>query len=146
MKKLSLLTILFVFAFNVVCFAAVSGAKPRMSSPVRKPPTTQTAPNSSYKPSAPASSYTEKAPAVKPSTPHTASQPATGGFMRSLGMIGGGMLLGGLLGSMFGFGSTGMFATLIGILFNIVLVVGVFMTGRYLWHKFRKSQDKHHRN
>jgi len=141
MKKLSLLTLLLMFAFNVVCFAAVSGAKPRMSSPAPKPPTTQTAPNSNYKPSAPASSYSEKAPAVKSTTPQTAPQPATGGFMRTLGMIGGGMLLGGFLSSMFGFGATGMFANLIGILFNVVLLVGVFLAGRFLWQKYKKRKS-----
>lgn len=145
MKKLWLLTILFVFAFNVVCFAAISGAKPRMSSPAPKPPTTQTTPQSGYTPSAPASSYSEQAPAVKPPTAQAAPQPASGGFMRGLGTFGGGMLLGGLLGSMFGFGNTGMFASLMGMLFNVVLIVGVFMAGRYVWNKFKNKDNNYRR-
>ncbi|MDF2501880.1 MAG: hypothetical protein K0Q77_2594 [Anaerosporomusa subterranea] len=136
MKKLLLLTFVFVFAVNAVGFAAVGGSKPRMSSPSR-PSTTQTAPPpaSSYKPSAPASSYTEKAPAAKAATPQPAQQATTGGFMRNIGMLGGGMLLGGLLGNMFGFGQTGMLANLIGVLFNIMILAAVFMAGRYVWNK-----------
>jgi len=141
MKKLLLMTFLFLFAFNSVSFAAVSSSKPRMSSPAPKSSTTQTAPSPStdYKPSAPANSYSEKAPAAKSTTPQTAQQQTSGGFMRNLGMFGGGMLLGSLLGGMFGFGNTGMFATLAGMLFNIMLIAGVFMAGRYLWNKFKNK-------
>jgi predicted lipid-binding transport protein (Tim44 family) len=144
MKKLLLLTFVFVFAFNAVGFAAIGGSKPRMSSPSR-PSTTQTTPStgSSYKPSAPASSYTEKAPAAKAAAPQT-TQPATGGFMRNFGMFGGGMLLGGLLGNMFGFGHTGMFANMLGVLFNILLLAAVFMAGRYIWDKMR-NRDRNDR-
>jgi predicted lipid-binding transport protein (Tim44 family) len=146
-KKLLLLTFVFVFAVNAIGFAAVGGSKPRMSSPSR-PSTTQTAPPpaSSYKPSAPASSYTEKAPAAKAATPQSAQQTTSGGFMRNIGLLGGGMLLGGLLGNMFGFGQTGMFANLMGILFNILILAAAFMAGRYVWNKMtnrdRRSERK----
>ena len=143
MKKFLLLTFVFVFAVHAVGFAAVGGSKPRMSTP--RPPTTQKAapPASNYKPSAPASSYTEKAPAAKAASPQTA-QPATGGFMRNFGMFGGGMLLGGLLGNMFGFGHGGMFANMMGILFNIMALAAVFMVGRYIWDKMR-NRDRNNR-
>lgn len=140
MKKLMLLTFVFVFAFHAVSFAAVGGSKVR-TAPSR-PSTTQSAPapSSNYKPSAPASSYTEKAPAAKSANPQTtAQQPASGGFMRNFGMFGGGMLLGGLLGSMFGFGHTGMFANMMGILFNIMLIAAIVMAGRYIWDKMRSN-------
>lgn len=145
MKKLVLLTVLFVFAFQTLGFAAIGGSRPRMSSPSR-PRTTQTAPapSNNYKPSAPASSYSDKAPAAKPAAPQ-ASQPATGGFMRNMGMFGGGMLLGSLLGGMFGFGHTGLFASLIGILFNIIFVAGIFMAGRYLWDRLKSRDKRNHR-
>ncbi|BBB91988.1 MAG TPA: hypothetical protein PKA28_06070 [Methylomusa anaerophila] len=148
MKKLLVLTFLFAFAFNTVCFAAVGSSKPRMSTPSRKPPATQQASpsNGGYQPSAPAGSYTDKAPAAKQSTPQTAQtpqqQPSSGGFLRNMGMFGGGMLLGGLLGGMLGFGNAGMFASLMGVLFNVLLVVGVFMAGRYLWDRFKRSREK----
>ncbi|WP_425060491.1 hypothetical protein SCACP_12070 [Sporomusa carbonis] len=147
MKKLLLLTFVFMFAFNTVSFAAVSGSKPKMSSPVSKPPTTQTAPSkgtsSEYKPSAPASSYSEKAPAAaaKPANQQTVQQPNTGGFLRNFGLFGGGMLLGSMLGGLFGFGNTGMFASIMGMLFNIILLAGVFMAGRYLWNKFKNRDN-----
>lgn len=147
MKKLLLLTFLFMFAFNAVSFAAVSGSKSRISSPKSKPPTTQTSPaqsgSSDYKPSAPAQSYGEKAPAAaaKPNT-QAAQQPSqSGGFLRTAGLLGGGMLLGSMLGGMFGFGNSGMFANIIGMLFNVMLLAGVFMAGRFLWNKF-KNRDR----
>ncbi|KYZ78109.1 hypothetical protein AXX12_00755 [Anaerosporomusa subterranea] len=143
MKRLLLLTFIFVFAINAVGFAAVGGSKVRMSSP--RPSTQQAAPPpaSNYKPSAPASSYTEKAPAAKAATPQ-ASQPATGGFMRNFGMFGGGMLLGSLLGNMFGFGHTGMFANMMGMLFNVLLLAAIFMAGRFVWNKMT-NRDRNDR-
>lgn len=148
MKKLLLLTFVFMFAFNTVSFAAVSGSKARTSTPAAKPPTTQSAPapksnTSEYKPSAPAQSYNEKAPAAaaKPNT-QAAQQPNTGGFLRSAGLFGGGMLLGSMLGGMFGLGNSGMFANIMGMIFNIMLLAGIFMAGRFLWEKFKNRDTK----
>lgn len=149
MKKLLLLTFVFMFAFNAVSFAAVGGSKSRVSSPSYKPPTTQTSPSKSttneYKPSAPAQSYGDKAPAAAKPNSQTMQQPAqqsnTGGFLRNAGLFGGGMLLGSMLGGMFGFGNSGMFASIMGMLFNVMLMAGIFMAGRYLWNKF-KNRDK----
>lgn len=146
MKKLSLLTFLLLFAVNTMCFAAVSGSK-SAPAPASRPSTTQTAPASTpangYKPSAPASSYSDTAP--KAAIPQTPQQPASGGFMRNLGMLGGGMLLGSLFGGMFGFGNSGMFAMLAGLLFNVILIVGILMAGRFLWNKFKNSREETNR-
>jgi uncharacterized membrane protein YciS (DUF1049 family) len=60
-------------------------------------------------------------------------------------LLGGGMLLGGMLGSMFGFGNMGFLSTILGILINVMLVVGVVMGIRYLWNKF-KNKDKERKN
>lgn len=143
MKKLLILTFLFAFAFNAVGFAAVSGGKPKMSAP-KAPSTQQAAPstNSGYKPSAPANSYNEKAPAAaaKPAQPNV-QQPSSGGFLRNMALLGGGMMLGSMLGNMFGFGG-GMFAEILGLLFNVMLFAGVFMAGRFLWNKYKKSQEE----
>ena len=46
------------------------------------------------------------------------------------------MMLGSLLGSMFGMGS-GLFADILGLLMNVVLIGAVFMIGRLLWNKLR---------
>ncbi|MDR3564189.1 MAG: hypothetical protein P4N59_22520 [Negativicutes bacterium] len=150
MKKLLLLTFLLLFAFQAVSFAAISGSK-SAPMPAPKAPVTQmapsaapsTAPATGYKPSAPASSYSDTAP--KSTLPQATQQPASGGFMRNLGMIGGGMLLGGLLGNMFGNESSGMLASLVGLLFNIILLVGIFLAGRYAWNKFKKSREETNR-
>ncbi|WP_094604851.1 hypothetical protein SPSIL_018850 [Sporomusa silvacetica DSM 10669] len=146
MKKLLLLTFMFMFAFNAVSFAAVSGSKSKISSPSAKPPTTQSAPtqNSSteYKPSAPAQSYGEKAPAAAAkSNMQTPAQQNGSSFLRNAGLFGGGMLLGSMLGGMFGFGGSGMFANIIGMLFNIILLAGVVMAGRFLWMKFKNRNN-----
>lgn len=151
MKKVLLFTFVFMFALNTVSFAAVSGSKSRTSSPSTKPPTTQSAPSkdttNSYKPSAPAQSYDAKAPAA--AKPNTAQQPAqqsnTGGFLRNAGLFGGGMLLGSMLGGMFGYGNSGMFATLMGMLFNVIILAGIFMAGRYLWDKFKNRNNRERR-
>lgn len=152
MKRLLLLTFVFMFAFNAVSFAAIGGSKARRA-PSMKPPTTQSAPaknnSSDYKPSAPAQSYNEKAPAAaaKPNSQTMPGQQATtgGGFLRTAGLLGGGMLLGSMLGGMFGFGESGMFASIMGMLFNVILLAAVFMAGRYLWNKF-KNRDKQARH
>ena len=132
MKKLLILTFLFAFAFNAVGFAAVSGGKPKMSAP-KAPSTQQAAPstNSGYKPSAPANSYNEKAPAAaaKPAQQNV-QQPSSGGFLRNMALLGGGMMLG------------SMFSEMIGLLFNVMLFAGVFMAGRYLWNKYKKSKEE----
>ncbi|MDF2876394.1 MAG: hypothetical protein K0R22_3077 [Sporomusa sp.] len=146
MKKLLILTVLFMFAFTTVSFAAVSGSKSRSSSPAPRPATNQAAPakdtTSDYKPSAPAQSYGDKTPAAaaKPNS-QPAQQQSGGGFLRTAGLLGGGMLLGSMLGGMFGFGNSGMFASIMGMLFNVILLGAVFMAGRFLWEKF-KNRDK----
>lgn len=143
MKKIVLLAFACVFALNAVGFAAIGGSKPRMSSPRPSPARSAQQPASTYKPSAPASSYTEKAPTAKTASPQM-TQPTTGGFMRNFGMFGGGMLLGGLLGNMFGFGHSGLFANMLGILFNIMLLAAIFVACRYIWDKVR-NQDRRNR-
>lgn len=141
MKKILLCTLILVLSFQLIASAAVGGTKSRRVAPPSKPPTTQTAPSNSsdYKPSAPAKSYNEKAPESKQATPQTAQsmsqQAGTGGFLRNLGMFGGGMLLGGMLSSMFGFGAGGMFAQLIDMFITMLLFMGVLMAGRYAWNK-----------
>ena len=61
-------------------------------------------------------------------------------------MIGGGMLLGSMLGNMFGFGSNGMFAEIIGVLFNVMLVFLVVFGLRYAWTRYRASKEKKDEN
>ena len=141
MKRLLLLTFLVMFAFQSISFAAISGSK-GVSAPRSAPSSSQSAPSTSsnpasgYKPSAPASSYSDKAPAtaVKP------QQSPGNSFLRNAGLFGGGMLLGSMLGGMFGMGSSGMFSELIGMLFNVLILGAIFMAARYAWNRFQASK------
>lgn len=150
MKKIITLMLVFVFAFSSVSFAAVSSSR-KSSSPSMGSSTTksvqsqQAAPStqgSNYKPSAPGSSYGDKAPAsqAKPGMQQTPQQQNSGGFLRNLGMFGGGMLMGSMLSSMLGFGNMGGMASIFGILFNIIVLAAVFMGIRYLWNRFRNNR------
>ncbi|MHC1761400.1 MAG: hypothetical protein AB9917_18170 [Negativicutes bacterium] len=150
MRKLLLFTFLLLLAFQSVSFAAASSSRgaparsaPRVSQPAPAAAPAASGTTSGYKPSAPANSYSDKAPAtaVKPQQP--AQQPSTGNsFLRSAAMFGGGMLLGSMLGNMFGFGSSGMFSQMIGLLFNVLLIGLIFMAGRYVWNRFRASRER----
>ncbi len=51
------------------------------------------------------------------------------------------MMLGSLLGNMFGFGAGSFFADMIGMLFNVLILAGVFMGGRYLWNRYKQKQE-----
>ena len=144
MKKVLLLTFLLIFACQSISFAAISGSK-GVSAPRSAPSVSQPASNSSsssYKPSAPATSYSDKAPAAAAAAK---SQQSTGSsFLRNAGLLGGGMLLGSMLGGMFGAGSSGMFSQILGMLFNAIAIGLIFMAGRFIWNKFqesRKSKD-----
>ena len=148
MKRLLVFTFLFVFAFQAVGFAAIGGSKSKPSfSPPKSSNTQKATPDagSGYKPSAPANSYSDKAPATaaKPGA-QTAQpqQPSSGGFLRNMALFGGGMMLGSLLGNMFGFGAGSFFADMIGMLFNVLLLAGVFMGGRYLWNRYKQKQEE----
>ncbi|MBP1763293.1 MAG: hypothetical protein H6Q65_351 [Firmicutes bacterium] len=150
MKKLLVVTFMLIFAFQSVGLAAVSGSKrssaPKSSPSISQPSTgsssTSTSTTSGYKPSAPASSYSDKAPAAATKTQQQAQQSTGSSFLRNAGMFGGGMLLGSMLGSMFGFGSSGMFASIMGMLFNVMAIGLLFMAGRYLWNRFQESRRK----
>ena len=146
MRKIVLITFLFVFAFNSVGLAAVSSSKPKSSS-MPKSSTTQKAPATQadgYKPSTPANTLSEKAPAAKAPAAQAQQQSTSSSFMRNLGMFGGGMLLGSMLGSMFGFGHSEFLSSLIGMVFNVLLLAGIFMGGRYLWNRFKtRKKDRH---
>lgn len=152
MKKILALVLVLVFAFSSVSFAAVSSSRTRSSSPSISTPSTpksapsqQTSPStqgSTYTPSASANSYSDKAPAsqVKPGV-QTPQQQNNGGFWRNAGMFGGGMLLGSMLSSMFGFGHMGAMSSIFGMIFNIIILAGIFMGIRYLWSRFRNKKD-----
>lgn len=149
MKKILALVLVLVFAFSSVSFAAVSSSRTRSSSPsigsstTKSAPSQQTSPStqgSTYTPSASANTYSDKAPASQAKPGVQTPQQNNGGFWRNAGMFGGGMLLGSMLSSMFGFGNMGAMSSIFGMLFNIIILAAIVMGIRYLWNRFRNNR------
>ena len=101
-----------------------------------------------YKPSK-NSKELEKNPSAaagKSTTAGAASTPAQsssrlGSIMRGVGMLAGGMFLGSMLASLFGMGG-GLFADILGLIMNVVLLMAVFMAIRWAWNKFRGNKEE----
>ena len=64
-----------------------------------------------------------------------------GNTLRNVGLLAGGMMLGGLLASMFGMGG-GMFADILGVLANVAIAIAVFMVIRWAWNRFRGRKEE----
>ena len=103
-----------------------------------------------YAPSKSASQLDKNAPAAgaksnTPSAANAASQAQKssgwGNTLRSVGLLAGGMMLGGLLASMFGMGG-GMFADILGVLANVAIAIAVFMAIRWVWNRFRGRKEE----
>lgn len=100
---------------------------------------------SSYAPSKDAKSLEKNAPAANTKSnaaanTNTQSSSRLGSFMRGIGLFAGGMLLGSMLSHLFGMGS-GMFADIMGLLMNVIMVVAAVMVVRWLWNKFRGTKN-----
>ena len=103
-----------------------------------------------YAPSKNASQLDKNAPTAgaKANTPGAANaanaaQRGTGwgNTLRNIGLLAGGMMLGGLLASMFGMGS-GFLADLLGVLANVAMVFVAFIAIRWLWNRFRGRKEE----
>ena len=148
MKRILVLMLAGLFMMNAVSFAAVGGSKVKSSGSSIS--STQKSSSSSsvkddYKPSASANSYKDKAPdaTAKSNTNAGMGQSNTsGGFMRNLGMLAGGMMLGGLLSNMFGLGGSGFFDLFFGVLANVVLFGGMIMLISFIWRKIKEKRNK----
>lgn len=108
----------------------------------------KTGPNQNeYKPSQKADQMQKDAPQTNASAttrtnstaPQTSASP-WGSVMRNVGLLAGGMLLGGLLTSLFG-GSPFM-ADLLGLLANVAIFVGIFLVLRFIWSKIRGRREE----
>lgn len=110
--------------------------------------------NKAYQPSKDAKDLQKDAPAAKSNaaagTMANAANANTGSrfgnALRNIGLLAGGMMLGGLLASLFGM--EGFMSDLMGILMNVVLFGAAFMAIRWLWGKFRgrgRSQENVYR-
>ena len=103
-----------------------------------------------YAPSKSASQLDKNAPAAgakstAPSAANAASQAQKssgwGNTLRNIGLLAGGMMLGGLLASMFGMGG-GFLADILGVLANVAIAVVAFMAIRWLWNRFRGRKEE----
>ena len=100
-----------------------------------------------YAPSKSANQLDKNAPAAgaKANTPNAAgaAQKGTGwgNTLRNIGLLAGGMMLGGLLASMFGMGG-GFLADILGVLANVAIVVVAFMAIRWVWNRFRGRKEE----
>lgn len=134
--------------------AAVGGMRaPRMTTPRMNTPRPQTPrmntpqqnarPNQQYRPSQRASDIPSAAPrAASPSgradmnsVPYRGTR--WGNMMRNMGIFAGGMMLGGLLGNLFGFGAGSFMGDLFGLLINGLLVYFVISFLARLWRSMR---------
>lgn len=151
-------------AVQSTAYAAKGGAKmsiPKSAPAAPKAPAASTNNNasksvsgngSSYAPSKDAKSLNKEAPAANSKSNAAAgtqsqaqSSSRLGSIMRGIGIFAGGMLLGSMLSSLFGMGG-GMFADILGLIMNGILIVMAIMVVRWLWNKFRgtKSNDRGH--
>ncbi|AOH48942.1 hypothetical protein BCS37_11110 [Selenomonas sp. oral taxon 920] len=100
-----------------------------------------------YAPSKSVNQLDKNAPAAgaKANTPNAAgaAQKGTGwgNTLRNIGLLAGGMMLGGLLASMFGMGG-GFLADILGVLANVAIAVVAFMAIRWLWNRFRGRKEE----
>ncbi len=60
-----------------------------------------------------------------------------GSAMRNIGLLAGGMFLGSMLSSLFGWGGMGFMADILGVMFNIALLLIIISLISRLWSKFR---------
>ena len=64
-----------------------------------------------------------------------------GSAMRNIGLLAGGMFLGSMLSSLFGRGNMGFMADILGVMFNIILLLVIVSLISHLWRKFRGKKN-----
>ena len=141
-----------VAAVPSVAMAARGGARisaPRVQAPAARPSTPSTSrPSASpnqreYKPSQNASSIKDQAPSARTGTGTTANIGSRwGNTMRNIGLLAGGMMLGSLLGHLFGFGMGGFMSDILGLLMNVVILCCQTYEKRS-WRNFWYSRKMH---
>ena len=146
--------------FGAQAEAAKGGARiaPKSAPAPKAAPSTQSGSQSKsvsgngagYAPSKSANQLDKNAPAAgaKANTPGAANAASTaqrgtgwGNTLRNIGLLAGGMMLGGLLASMFGMGG-GFLADILGVLANVAIAVVAFMAIRWLWNRFRGRKEE----
>lgn len=169
LKKLGVLLVAAAFVVSAgagTADAAKGGAKlssPKVSAPKASTPkatkpeasTKKEGPNNKeYAPSKKADQYKETAPAAKSNTNAASNAAANaqkstgwGSAMRTMGMLAGGMLLGSMLSHLFGFGGTGLFADIMGVVMNLAIIAAVicllnFVVRRFVMGRLNKGNQE----
>lgn len=163
LKKIGVMLVAAAFVVSAgagTADAAKGGGRisaPKISTPKATKPeasTNKEGPNNKeYAPSKKADQYKETAPAAK-SNINAASNAAAnaqkstgwGSAMRTMGMLAGGMLLGSMLSHLFGFGGTGLFADIMGLVMNLVIIAAIicllnFVVRRFILGRLNKSNQ-----
>lgn len=141
----ALLFAIAVPAASMPVWAAKGGAV-RMAAPKTAPPAA--APKSTPNGSGAGTQRTanpNQTQQARPNTNTTAQNAARtnqsssrwGSAMRNIGLLAGGMFLGSMLSSLFGWGNMGFMADILGVLFNIILLLVIISILSSLWRKFR---------
>lgn len=121
---------------------------PRMNTPKPQTPRSSTPlpaqgarPNQQYRPSQRASDIPSAGPSVADRVGNRASVPVNGtrwgNAMRNMGLLAGGMMLGGLLGQVLGFGAGSFMADMFGLILNVFLIVFVLRLLARFWYSFQ---------
>jgi len=143
-KKLLVLALICMFTINFVAFEAMgktrsikrSFVKPPQQSTIKYNPTQKTDQSKNIK---------KQSTTQQQQT--TNSRPGSG-LLRNIGLLAGGMMLGGLLASLFG--GSEMLANIFGMLFNVILfmlVLWIFMAAiGFLWRKIRGNRHQNNSN
>ncbi len=125
---------------------AAKGGAVRMAAPKTAPPAA--APKSTPNGSGAGTQRTanpNQTQQARPNTNTTAQNAARtnqsssrwGSAMRNIGLLAGGMFLGSMLSCLFGWGNMGFMADILGVLFNIILLLVIISILSSLWRKFR---------
>ncbi len=121
---------------------AVRMAAPKSAPPAAAPSPAKSTPNGTGTQRTANPNQTQQA---RPNTNTTAQNAARtnqsssrwGSAMRNIGLLAGGMFLGSMLSSLFGWGNMGFMADILGVLFNIILLLVIIAIASSLWRKFR---------
>ena len=118
---------------------------PRPQAPRANTPSQSARPNQQYRPSQKAGDIPSAAPRTTSPSPHAQSDSVPyrgtrwGNMMRNFGLLAGGMMLGGLLGNLLGFGAGSFMGDLFGLLINGLLI---YFGIRFLLHIFGVFRGK----
>lgn len=150
----ALLVVPAVFPAGMTAYAARGGglrlSRPAMPARRSLPATTQKTPgNTTTKPNDTAN--TAKARTQQQTRPNTTANQnrssVMGNAMRNIGIFAGGMFLGSMLSSLFGWGGMGFMSDMLGILANIVIILAIITIIKAIWRKFKgkSSQNDEYR-